>query len=64
MTALKQFFTCELVNDDFVSIFRGLFRTQQAAADAAKVYRSLGWRVQIQVIKYEAIDVFTITKES
>ncbi len=61
---MKQLYTCELINDNFESIFRGLFKTQTEASEAAKVYRSLGWRVQIQVIKYEGINIFTVTKEN
>lgn len=59
---MKQLYTCELINDNFESIFRGLFKTQMEACEAAKVYRSLGWSVQIQVIKYEGINIFTVTE--
>ena len=59
---MKQLFTCELISDDFVSIFRGLYNSQAEAAEAAKAYRSLGWEVEIQVIKCEGPNIFTTTE--
>lgn len=59
---MKQLYTIELVNNNLESIYRGLYRTTQEASDAAKVYRSLGWSTQIQLIKYESINAFTVTE--
>lgn len=60
---MKRLYTIELINDNFESIYRGLYKTTQEAADAARVYRSLGWGTQIQLIKYESINGFTVTEE-
>lgn len=57
---MQEIYTIELVNEDFVSIYRGLYTDRQKAVDDMKVYRSLGWETQLQVIKYEGKNVFTV----
>lgn len=58
---MNEVYTIELVNDDFVSIYRGLYTDRQKAVDDMKAYRGLGWGTQLQVIKYEGRNVFTVT---
>lgn len=56
---MKEVYTIELINDDFASIYRGLYTSREAAIKDIKIYRGLGWGTQLQVIKYEATNVFT-----